>query len=185
MDQFREVFEDLDKKFPGVVMAKLPRYEDIVTVEDWYDKREESLKPKAKKIKIEGTNPSTRNHTYSIFLGNDFRHKLLDEYTSLDHGSKLYKFLTNNSYLFKDDPIFKPPKDESESGWSTTDMGAAEALHSLPRDRAIESIQAYDKIRSKLREFFKPFAEQGKVITEDEVKNFFGHIDDKSQDSED
>lgn len=185
VNQFREVFEDLDKKFPGVVMTKLPRYEDIVTVEDWYDKREESLKPKAKKMKIEGTNLSTGNHTYSIFLGNDFRYKLLDDYTSLDHESKLYKFLTNNSYLFKDDPIFKPPEDESESGWSATDMGAAEALHSLPRDRAIEGIQAYDKIRSKLREFFKPFAEQGKVITEDEVKDFFGHIDDKSQGSED
>lgn len=61
-------------------------------------------------------------------------------------------------------------------------MGAAEALDSLPRDRAIESIQAYDKIRSKLREFFKPFAEQGKIVTEDEVRNFFGHIDDKTQD---
>lgn len=183
VDQFKEIFEELDKKFPGVIMTKLPRYDDIVTVDDWYNKREESLQPKAKKIKTEGSSSSlAAEQTYSIFLGNDFRYKLLDEYPSLDKDSKLYKFLTNNSYLFKDDPIFKPPEDESEDDWSTSDMGAAEALDSLPRDRAIESIQAYDKIRSKLREFFKPFAEQGKIVTEDEVRNFFGHIDDKTQD---
>ena len=141
------------------------------------------LKNNTKKIKTEGSSSSsTTEQTYSIFLGNDFRYKLLDEYPSLDKESKLYKFLTNNSYLFKDDPIFKPPEDESEDDWSASDMGAAEALDSLPRDRAIESIQAYDKIRSKLREFFKPFAEQGKIVTEDEVRNFFGHIDDKTQD---
>ncbi|RCK58961.1 Protein mlo2 [Candida viswanathii] len=184
VDQFKDVFEELDSKFPGVIMTKLPRFDGIVTVDDWYNKREGSFQPKAKKTKTENGSPSRNDASYSIFLGNDFRYKLLDDYESLDHDSKLYKFLCNNSYLFKDDPIFKPPEDESEDGWSTTDMGTAEALHSLPRDRAIESVQAYDKIRSKLREFFKPFAQQGKIVTEDEVRNFFGHIDDKAQDSQ-
>lgn len=85
----------------------------------------------------------------------------------------MYKFLLNNSFLFKDDPIFKPPEDDSEEDcYSSSNAGTGRALETLPRDKAIESIQAYDKIKSKLKDFFKPFAEQGKVVTEEEVRNF-------------
>ena len=83
-------------------MTKLPRYDDIVTVDDWYNKRESRYSQRQRKNKTEGSSSSlAAEQTYSIFLGNDFRYKLLDEYPSLDKDSKLYKFLTNNSYLLK------------------------------------------------------------------------------------
>lgn len=66
-----------------------------------------------KKIKTEASSVTMgefHNQEYSLFLSNDFRYKLMDNYESLDHESKLYKFLINNSFLFKDDPIFKPLK---------------------------------------------------------------------------
>lgn len=185
---FKDVFEDLDKHFPGVILSKLPRFSNTSTVEDWYAKREKLLEPCFKKIKIEessGKLGKFHNQEYSLFLSNDFRFKLIDNYETLDHESKLYKFLLNNSFLFKDDPIFKPPEDDSEEDcYSSSNAGTGRALETLPRDKAIESIQAYDKIKSKLKDFFKPFAEQGKVVTEEEVRNFFGHIDDKNNDSE-
>ncbi|KAL6454606.1 mlo2 Protein mlo2 [Candida maltosa Xu316] len=185
--KFKDIFEELDAKFPSVIMAKLPRFDDTLTVEQWYQRREKLSEPKLKKIKTETTTNSTgelQDQEYSIFLGNDFRYKILDHFDELDKSSKLFEFLSNNSYLFKDDPIFKPPEDDSEEGWSTADMGTAEALHSLPRDKAIESIQAYDKMRSKIIDFFKPFADNGKVVTEDDVTKFFGNIRDKSKDND-
>ena len=111
----------------------------------------------ALKIKIEessGKLGEFHNQEYSLFLSNDFRFKLTDNYESLDHESKLYKFLLNNSFLFKDDPIFKPPEDDSEEDcYSSSNAGTGRALETLPRDKAIESIQAYDKIKSKLKDF--------------------------------
>ena len=55
-------------------------------------------------------------------------------------------------------------------------MSALDVIQNLPRDQAIEGIQAYNTIKAKLRDFFKPFAEQGKIVTEDEVKSFFGEM---------
>ena len=58
------------------------------------------------------------------------------------------------TFLFKDDPIFKPPEDDSEEDcYSSSNAGTGRALETLPRDKAIESIQAYDKIKSKLKDF--------------------------------
>ena len=48
---FKDVFEDLDKHFPGVILSKLPRFSNTSTVEDWYAKREKLLEPCFKKLK--------------------------------------------------------------------------------------------------------------------------------------
>lgn len=96
----------------------------------------------------------------------------------------MLKFLLNHEYLYLDDPVFEPPEEAlsndgaSSATGSLLDLGSA-ALLSLPREKAIEGLQAYDKIRSKLREFFKPFAEKGEVVAEDKVREFFAALKDQ------
>ncbi|KAI5962565.1 uncharacterized protein KGF55_003641 [Candida pseudojiufengensis] len=182
VSKFNTIFAEFDKFLPGVIFEKLPRFENINTVEDWYNLKQKEDQQDKKRIKTESSlqDQSPPSESFSIFLQNGFKDIIERTLPKLDQTSKLAQFLNNNSYLYKDDPIYEPPEDSSEEEWSTTvsylDMCAADAIHQLPRGKAIESIQAYDKIRLKLREFFKPFAEQGKVVTEDEVKSFFGEI---------
>lgn len=114
----------------------------------------------------------------SVFLTKNFRDHLNKLFETLERNSDVHKFLTNHPYLFKEDPIFQPPpedNDHSSTTGSLLELGA-EALRSLPKEQAVEGLEAYDKVREKLRAFFKPFAEQGKVVTEDEVRNFFSNI---------
>ncbi|KAI5954197.1 hypothetical protein KGF54_001972 [Candida jiufengensis] len=181
VDKFKDVFMEFDKYFPKVILDKLPRFEGINTVDEWYNLKQKEHKQDHKRIKTESSPSSTtQQEDYSIFLSNGFKDQIKTSLPNLKPNSKLSTFLKNNSYLYEEDPIYEPPEDSSEEEWSTTvsylDMCAVDAIHQLPRGQAIESIQAYDKIRSKLRDFFKPFAEQGKIVTEEEVKNFFGEI---------
>ncbi|CAK9437338.1 uncharacterized protein LODBEIA_P17160 [Lodderomyces beijingensis] len=193
VQKFTQVFDELEKRIPGVVASKLPRFEGVKTVDEWHRLSQQQQQnnnapspPPLKKMKLENdqneNGPRRKQQSMSIFLANDFKHKIKETLPQLDANSKLVQFLKNNPYLYDEDPIYQPPIDSSEEEWSTTvsylDMGAADAIHSLPRDQAIETIKGYDKMRAKLRDFFKPFAEQGKVVTEEEVKSFFGQIND-------
>ncbi|KAG5420401.1 hypothetical protein I9W82_002282 [Candida metapsilosis] len=179
VSKFRDIFTQLDEKFPGVIMEKLPRYDGTGSIEEWKKCKTKEDEPRVKRIKTEA---GSDDKQYSIFLAKHFKKKLAENVPKLDHESSLYQFLQNNSYLYEDDPIYKPPEDESDEASiaSNSESSAFEAINSLPRDQAIEGIQAYNAIKSKLRDFFKPFAEQGKVVTEDEVKNFFGEMKGKS-----
>ncbi|KAI3404574.2 hypothetical protein KGF56_002619 [Candida oxycetoniae] len=184
--KFSDVFNELEKQIPGVIIQKLPRFEGVQTVEDWYKLSQNVNEPKPKKVKLENQEEKGKQgESFSIFLANDFKNKLKKALPSLEPSSKLKQFFDSNEYLYNEDPVYQPPVDKSEEEWSTTvsflDMCTADAIHSLPRSQTIETIQGYDKMREKLRNFFKPFAEQGKVVTEEEVKNFFGKIneDDK------
>ena len=187
--KFAAIFNELEKLVPQIVHAKLPRFEGVKTVEEWHELAQKDNEPMRKRVKLESPpNTATTENEYagdtqnlsSLFLSNDFKEKLKKVIPKIDKDSKLAQFLHNNSFLYDEDPIYEPPMDLSEEEWSTTvsylDMSAADAMHSLPRKQAIETIQGYDKMRAKLREFFKPFAEQGKVVTEEEVKSFFGTI---------
>ncbi|KAI5967488.1 hypothetical protein CANMA_003034 [Candida margitis] len=175
--KFRDIFMQLDQKFPGVIVEKLPRFKDIENVTEWNTLKREEISQDKKRVKKESDTKHLEDPHYSVFLGKHFKKKLTENISKLDHESSLYQFLQNNPYLYDNDPVYKPPEDASEDAWSTAgsnaDSSAVDAIHSLPRDQAIEGIQAYNAIKSKLRDFFKPFAEQGRVVTEDEVKNFF------------
>ena len=180
VSKFHDIFVQLDQKIPGVIMEKLPRYTGVGSDEEWKKLKEKEDEPKVKRTKIEGEHNITDVGQYSIFLCKHFRRKLTENIPKLDHESRLYQFFQNHLYLYEEDPVYKPPEDPSEDTWSTTlsnpDMCALDVIQNLPRDQAIEGIQAYNTIKAKLRDFFKPFAEQGKIVTEDEVKSFFGEM---------
>ncbi|KAI5958929.1 hypothetical protein KGF57_002363 [Candida theae] len=187
VSKFRKNFNQLDQEFPGVIVEKLPRFVGVKSLDEWKELQEKANEPRVKRTKTETTNDQHDSEGYSIFLARNFKKKL-QHVSKLDHQSNLYQFLQNNSFLYEDDTIYKPPEDDSDDAWSSTasntESSALDAIQSLPRDQAIEGIQAYNAIKSKLRDFFKPFAEQGRVVTEDEVKNFFGEMATKEKPSE-
>ncbi|KAN0065110.1 hypothetical protein ACQY0O_001607 [Thecaphora frezii] len=55
---------------------------------------------------------------------------------------------------------------------STYDLGMA-ALRSMPREKMLDSLQAYNKFRDALWEHLRPFASSGKAVSEEDVRAFF------------
>lgn len=55
---------------------------------------------------------------------------------------------------------------------SLHDLGM-QAFSSLPRDQAIDGLQAYGVLREKVMAFLRPFAEGGQVVTKDAITEFF------------
>ncbi|EAU86710.2 hypothetical protein CC1G_06471 [Coprinopsis cinerea okayama7 len=79
--------------------------------------------------------------------------------------------LENHRYLVEEEETYEPPEDP-DSGLSLEELGMR-ALARLPRDRALDGIQAFNKMRDGLKSFLQPFAEEGKVVNEADVRDFF------------
>ncbi|ODV65611.1 hypothetical protein HYPBUDRAFT_113907 [Hyphopichia burtonii NRRL Y-1933] len=194
---FDDIFQYLisDDK---AVYTTMPHFYHVESLKEWEEHyrvykdqltSENINEPKAKKIKLEsGEIPAKEAEKVpsSVFLARGFRNRLAELAKDKATPPKISDFLQNNKYLYEDDPIYEPPRDD-DHGSSTTgsllELGT-DALLSLPKEQAIEGAQAYDKIRSKLREFFKPFAEEGKLVTEDEVRSFFSKIKNEAKDGD-
>lgn len=127
--------------------------------------KQESDEPACKKIK--------RENDRTIFLKSDYKEKL-SAYMKDASETKLGKFLAKYSFLYEEDPIYKPELDEDDTS-SVFELGIQQ-LNNVPADQAAQGLAAYSQIKSKLTEFLKPFAETGKIVTEDEVKAFFTNI---------
>lgn len=120
---------------------------------------------------------------YSIFLKYGFKDKLKDilqneqqEHKNLVGVLKLFPF------LYEEDPIYEPNEDsdlDDDDNSSIYDMGS-KILNQLPREKAIESVRAYNDIKSKLTDFLKPFADNGKIVTETEVRDFFKQVQEEN-----
>lgn len=177
---YHKVFDVL-RTVDGVVHSRLPHFEELKLVDEWKekynhwlnhdDKQTDNDEPKIKRIKKQFI-------PYSVFLNSSFRSSLIKYKLTLDASNQVYRFLESNSYLYESDPVYEPPKDEdtnSSTTGSILDLGT-DVLLSLPKEQAVEGLQAYNMIKSKLRDFFKPFAEQGKVVTEEEIRDFFDKV---------
>jgi E3 ubiquitin-protein ligase UBR7 len=77
-------------------------------------------------------------------------------------------------FLVEDEDVYQPPEDDDAAS-SLLDAGTR-ALNSLPRNQALDGMHAYSMIRDRLTMFLRPFAEQGKVVTETDVNAFFAEI---------
>ncbi|EDR09981.1 uncharacterized protein LACBIDRAFT_318396 [Laccaria bicolor S238N-H82] len=79
--------------------------------------------------------------------------------------------LETKSYLLEEEDTYEPP-DDPDSGLSLEELGMR-ALERLPRDRAIDGIHAFNEMRDGLKSFLRPFAQDGKVVNESDVREFF------------
>ena len=113
-------------------------------------------------------------HRYDIFLSEDFR----DRICRCDSCLAKWKSL---SFVLEAEETYSPPSDPDASvrdddaasiTSSTYDLGMA-ALRSMPREKMINSLQAYSKFRDALWEHLRPFAGSGKMVREEDVRAFF------------
>ncbi|ESX01407.1 hypothetical protein KL918_004228 [Ogataea parapolymorpha] len=130
-----------------------------------------NVKPEPEQAKRAKTEPS-----FTIFLKDNFKEQLQKVITENKPETKpLISLLKVHTYLYLEDSIYKPPEDEDDDS-SIFELGLRN-LSKLPVESAISSVHAYEKVKSKLTEFLRPFAEQNKVVTEEEIRSFFNGIE--------
>ncbi|TFK50451.1 hypothetical protein OE88DRAFT_257164 [Heliocybe sulcata] len=79
--------------------------------------------------------------------------------------------LETRPYLLEEEETYEPPEDP-DSGLSLEELGMR-ALSRLPRERALDGIRAFNAMRDGLMDYLRPFAEDGRVVEEGDVKAFF------------
>ncbi|KAF9788430.1 hypothetical protein BJ322DRAFT_1106424 [Thelephora terrestris] len=99
-----------------------------------------------------------------LFLTDDFR----DRWCKCTSCSES---LSAHPYLLTEEDTYEPPADP-DSGLSLEELGLR-ALEHIPRDRAIDGIQAFMDLRDGLMQYLKPFAEQDKEVNESDIQAFF------------
>ena len=131
--------------------------------------------------------PPAPSGTFSLFLKEDFREHLC-------HCPSCYPNLLPHPQLVEEEDNYEPSV-SNDSGVSDTrsnpllqsqhasdrqshrsgsllDRGEA-ALNNVDRVRAIEGVMVYNHLKDKVKEFLKPYAESGKVVSADDIKSYF------------
>lgn len=67
-------------------------------------------------------------------------------------------------------PIYEPEKDENII---PSHDAAVNLLDKMERSQVIHGIEAFKKLGDSLKEYLKPFAENGKIVSPEDVKEFF------------
>lgn len=173
---YPEFFSELAKN-DKIVFTKLSHFESLKSAENWPTQRVDFTNGVS--LKRQKVNDATLNQMtppYLVFLPNDFRSEMAEFQKKLPEDSKLRKFFSSHRFFYENDPIYEPSEYNSLSPEGTLfDLGSS-ALQSLPVPHAIEGLQAYDAMKKKLSEFFKDFVDNNKIVTEQEVKDFFGKM---------
>ncbi|KAJ3569823.1 hypothetical protein NP233_g4802 [Leucocoprinus birnbaumii] len=115
---------------------------------------------------------STSLGTGDIFLTEGFR----DRWCRCD---TCQPPLRARPYLLEEEETYEPPEDP-DSGLSLEELGMR-ALERIPRDRAIDGIHAFQEMRDDLMKFLRPFAQEGKVVNEADVRGFFASLTESSK----
>ncbi|KAF8554501.1 hypothetical protein OG21DRAFT_1597299 [Imleria badia] len=120
--------------------------------------------------KMSGSESSSPEGTGDIFLTEGFRQRWC-------RCERCLPSLQAHPYLFEEEDTYEPPEDP-DSGLSLEELGAR-ALERLPRDRALDGIHAFNDMRDNLLEYLRPFAQQGKIVEEADVTQFFEALKEK------
>ncbi|KAI7880318.1 zf-UBR-domain-containing protein [Lichtheimia hyalospora FSU 10163] len=101
-----------------------------------------------------------------LFLNEGWRDKLCQ-------CDKCKKAFVENGieFLLSEEDTFEPEKDE-DAGKSLLEMGMEQMNH-MDRVQAIESIIAYKKFETQIKDFLRSFAGSGEVVTSDHIRRFF------------
>lgn len=174
IDAFKEAFDELSTN-SKIVAAKLPHFEGICSAHEWKTRYDQYVdgEPQSKKTK----NGKENRQLYTLFLRDGFKEELIKTKESAPTDSPVGALLRTFDFLSGDDVVYSPKEDTdvSSSTGSLYDMGT-EALQALPGQQAIEGLHAYGLMKSRLRDFFQGFVDKKKVVTEDEVRDFFDNL---------
>lgn len=116
--------------------------------------------------------PDLADKKVSLFLRSDFRGHLCRCVSCFEN-------LKNHKCLLEEETTHEPPLD-SDAGESTghdslLDAGE-KALSTIDRIRAIEGVMAYNMLKEKVKEFLQPFAEEKRVVCQEDVKKYFEEL---------
>ncbi|KAF8904557.1 hypothetical protein CPB85DRAFT_1376906 [Mucidula mucida] len=126
------------------------------------------LNPVAQQILAD---PSSELGAGDVFLTEDFRERWC-------RCEECLPSLEANAFLLKEEETYEPPEDP-DSGLSLEELGMR-ALNRLPRERAIDGIHAFNAMRDNLVQYLRPFANEGKVVGDEDVKAFFDKLREQS-----
>lgn len=122
------------------------------------------------------TLPPALQGTFSLFCTESFRERFC-------RCTKCFPNLALHAQLLEEEEIYEPPISEegSENGGSTHGSGSLyergeSALRNVDRVRAIEGVMAYNQLKDKLKPFFQQFAESGKAISAEDIKEYFAKL---------
>ncbi|KAJ2706526.1 hypothetical protein FB645_001536 [Coemansia sp. IMI 203386] len=77
----------------------------------------------------------------------------------------------NLDFLIGDDEVIEPEEDKARS--ESIYDAAMQQLSKMDATRAIDAATAYQSLSSNLKEYLRPFADSGTVITDKDIKEFF------------
>ena len=119
--------------------------------------------------------PSAPSGQLSLFFKSDFRDHLC-------RCSDCFPNLAKHPQLLEEEDTYEPPMSESgNEGGSTVGSGSIydrgeSALKNIDRVRAIEGVMAYNHLKEKLTPFFQQFAESGRAISAEDIKEHFAKM---------
>ncbi|KXX81965.1 Protein mlo2 [Madurella mycetomatis] len=126
--------------------------------------------------------PAAPEGRFSLFLKDSFREHLC-------HCASCFPLLAPHPQLLEEEETYEPPVSEdggSENGGDGSTAGSGgggslydrgeSALRNVDRVRAIEGVMAYQHLKDKLMPFFQQFAESGKAVGAEDIKEYFAKL---------
>lgn len=145
--------------------------DEVTAVKD--EATSEESKPETCKYKAL---PHPPEGVFSLFCAESFRDRFC-------RCAECFPNLGPHTQLLEEEEIYEPPISEegSENGGSTHGSGSLyergeSALRNVDRVRAIEGVMAYNQLKDKLTPFFQQFAESGKAISAEDIKEYFAKM---------
>ncbi|KAI1136225.1 putative zinc finger in N-recognin-domain-containing protein [Hypoxylon sp. FL0543] len=119
--------------------------------------------------------PPAPTGQFSLFLTSEFRDHLC-------RCASCFPKLQPHPQLLEEEEAYEPPLSDGGSEQGSThgsgslyDRGES-ALKNVDRVRAIEGVMAYNHLKERLKPFFQQFAESGKAIGAEDIKEYFAKL---------
>ncbi|KAJ6784470.1 hypothetical protein PWT90_02888 [Aphanocladium album] len=120
---------------------------------------------------------------FSLFFKDDFRDKFC-------RCGDCFPKLNAYPQLLEEEEVYEPPMSDDggsggggshNGGGSTAGSGSLlergeSALRNVDRVRAIEGVMAYNHLKERLKPFFQQFADSGKAIGAEDIKEYFAKL---------
>ncbi|KAH8670782.1 putative zinc finger in N-recognin-domain-containing protein [Xylariales sp. PMI_506] len=122
-----------------------------------------------------GSLPPSPGGQFSLFVKEGFRQQLC-------HCPECFPKLKPHPQLLEEEESYEPPLSDSASdNGSTHGSGSLyergeSALKNVDRVKAIEGVMAYNHLKDQLRPFFQQFADSGKAISAEDIKEYFAKL---------
>ncbi|KAI8950052.1 hypothetical protein F4801DRAFT_369105 [Xylaria longipes] len=167
----KRIKSDLDVEGEGNLSSSVAS-NDVPTKVEGEDTKD-ATQSKAPECKLTLLPPAP-NGVFSIPLKADFRNHLC-------HCPSCFPNLKPYPQLLEQEEEYEPPLSDASGDGSTHGSGSLyergeSALKNVDRVRAIEGVMAYNNLKEKLKPFFQEFADSGKAIGAEDIKNYFAKL---------